>query len=174
VWKCRIENSVITGSVVSADKCRSSACKIQTDWLYVLVTKGGWTPHRYKLEHHRLATIWSAAEQRCLSDKSWVNTLQIQTGTSQISHGVVSRWTECAKFDLLTKEGPRHGFGNYVTWYMLESLFSLISQHVGGWVKNRPMDVSWHILSRVLRGNDIVTGNKTWFHYFTPESNAMG
>lgn len=107
----QIWNSVIAGSVVSADKHRLSACTIHwqigcqhmifcVQWLNfpwsgtahlwpnvimcteILVTKGGWTPHRYKLEHHRLTTVWSAAEQWCLSDKSWVNTLQIPTGTS--------------------------------------------------------------------------------------------
>jgi len=142
--------------------------------------------------------------QRCLSDRRWLNASQIQTGTSQISHNVVSSWTEMSltkagwttyryklehhrlatvwsgaeqcvqNFDLHTKEGPRHGFGNYVSWYILESLFSLILQRVGGWVKNRLMDVSWHFLSCMLRGNDIVTSNKTWFHHFTPESNTMG
>jgi len=67
-------------------------------------------PHRYKLEHHGLATVWSAAEQRCLSDKSWVNTLQIQTGTSQINHSVVSSWTECAEIWPSYKRGPKTWF----------------------------------------------------------------
>jgi hypothetical protein len=42
----------------------------------------------------------------------------------------------------LTKEDSRHGFGNYITSYTLESLISLILQRIGGWVKNRLMDVS--------------------------------
>jgi hypothetical protein len=63
----------------------------------------------------------------CISGKRWVNTLQIQTWTSQISHSVVNNWTQCAEIWPSYNRGPKTGWSwklhHMVSWKVCSHWF---------------------------------------------------